>query len=902
MKGSGAYSEIFGGGGWQGMREYMQEKNKRIQRQLEQSTLRVSNLFDGCFFDIDGRTIAASDLELKKLIVSHGGRYEAYGNKVTHLIADQVAEGNQSWQRIRNKQAFSKRRVVTSQYVMDCIKAGKRLEESGYLPESLRDQVYRHSGLTRFLIPKGKVEEEEVEEVVEEEVVEEEVEFDDMEGDIDCHHPKFVDHYFSKSRLHLLGSFKQEILYDRDSFPSIPFELLVPDLTDSVDYTTGRLDLNLTSFLLNKQKRPKPSGILYVDYDAFFLEASLQSRAETSSSCVGVAHGQGPNSELSSVSYPARAMGVRAGQSIRKAKQLCSDFIVVPYDFDAVKRCSKILYDVLFRVSPRVAVIGIDEGCVQLVGADDILKANVIAAWIRQTIKEETGGMLVSIGFGATQSTAKLAATLAKPHNTHEPLPIPLRGVRWVHRPSEGVFFLPPLLLVQKGQLPLEIVEESMSRLVNPSDIGVDDQLYQVINSTSLYRFSVGMTLASLHLSSVHSVGPKMSETIALSQFKLFSDLYKYGINPLTVSSTTTESSRDTPSSVVHYLSRLWPFSQKSSVTWRDTAHDLTSLLGREVAKRIICLSFGNDLIKQFDAQNKEKDIQINLNYGIRLKTDDLDQLINLVEQLVDNAQKRLELRRLVGASMVQLSYLVRYPGAPKVPQKYGACGYCYITKSIVPISSPTWSRGKQEVISAARVLAVQGGLSVNDGKAASKLKGLGYWVPKQSILARIASDGQCGGVAIDDIRGIQMTLMKVIGCPTTHSTINTMSILKQLKMNAVESDARHAMNDNTLVAVGYSRHRMRLHAKSINLSFNRPFNKSVRKFASHRELAEKFTISDLSLDSTIGGFKFKRQRRIHDTGISFIPTLENDECYYSSPYQPSFRTGFTSTGYLIIC
>lgn len=53
------------------------------------------------------------------------GVYEQYGfTHVTHVIADNLASGNQTWAQLKRR---TKRvNVVTSSWVMDCVKEGRR--------------------------------------------------------------------------------------------------------------------------------------------------------------------------------------------------------------------------------------------------------------------------------------------------------------------------------------------------------------------------------------------------------------------------------------------------------------------------------------------------------------------------------------------------------------------------------------------------------------------------------------------------------------------------------------------------------------------------------------------------------------------------------------------------------
>ena len=83
-----------------------------------------SGIFHGLSFWMTGRT-CVPDQELKRIIVEHGGVYEQYGfTHVSHVIADNLASGNQTWAQLKRR---SKRvNVVTSSWVVDCVKENRR--------------------------------------------------------------------------------------------------------------------------------------------------------------------------------------------------------------------------------------------------------------------------------------------------------------------------------------------------------------------------------------------------------------------------------------------------------------------------------------------------------------------------------------------------------------------------------------------------------------------------------------------------------------------------------------------------------------------------------------------------------------------------------------------------------
>ena len=140
-KSSGKSGSFFGGGGYASFGDYMVEKNRKLKEQFAAAAQAGSEgasktaIFHGLSFWMTGRT-CLPDQELKRIIVEHGGVYEQYGfTHVTHVIADNLASGNQTWAQLKRR---TKRvNVVTSNWIMDCVKEGRRIPEIRYMPACL---------------------------------------------------------------------------------------------------------------------------------------------------------------------------------------------------------------------------------------------------------------------------------------------------------------------------------------------------------------------------------------------------------------------------------------------------------------------------------------------------------------------------------------------------------------------------------------------------------------------------------------------------------------------------------------------------------------------------------------------------------------------------------------------
>ncbi len=129
-----------GGGGWKGFGDYMRDKTRKLMDQYdERYATGDRHLFQGKTFWATGR-MEGIDVDLKEVITTNGGIYEQYGfRSVSHVIASNVALSNQNWKKILSgRRSYKSYYLVTPQWILDSIEAGKCLRESDYLPECIR--------------------------------------------------------------------------------------------------------------------------------------------------------------------------------------------------------------------------------------------------------------------------------------------------------------------------------------------------------------------------------------------------------------------------------------------------------------------------------------------------------------------------------------------------------------------------------------------------------------------------------------------------------------------------------------------------------------------------------------------------------------------------------------------
>ncbi|EQC29887.1 hypothetical protein SDRG_12431 [Saprolegnia diclina VS20] len=211
--------------------------------------------------------------------------------------------------------------------------------------------------------------------------------------------PAFVRHFFDNSRLHHIGSWK--------SFFQAHAAELMASAPPFVASQYGHCEST-------------ERVILHVDMDCFFVSVAVRNLPPVYKTVpVAVAHSgysshdtpQKGTSEISSCNYVARARGLRAGMFMERAKGLCPDLVVLPYDFEAIERISCDVYRIFYRFTPAVHAVSCDEAFLEFPkGANGLALAHAIRAAIWDHTK-----CTASVGVAHNILLARLATKQAKP-------------------------------------------------------------------------------------------------------------------------------------------------------------------------------------------------------------------------------------------------------------------------------------------------------------------------------------------------------------------------------------------------------------------------------------------------------------------------------------------------------
>jgi DNA polymerase-4 len=167
--------------------------------------------------------------------------------------------------------------------------------------------------------------------------------------------------------------------------------------------------------------------ILHADVDAFF--AAVEQRDDASLIGRPVAVGGGV---VLAPSYEAKAYGVRTAMSLRRARRLCPNLVVVRPRMTAYSEASKALYRVFDDMTPLVEGMSIDEAFLDVHCLRRVSTPAEVAVRLRREVRERVG-LPVSVGVARTKHLAKVASAVAKPD-----------GLLLV-QPAEELDFLHPL-------------------------------------------------------------------------------------------------------------------------------------------------------------------------------------------------------------------------------------------------------------------------------------------------------------------------------------------------------------------------------------------------------------------------------------------------------------------------
>jgi DNA polymerase-4 len=156
-------------------------------------------------------------------------------------------------------------------------------------------------------------------------------------------------------------------------------------------------------------------NILHLDLDTFFVscERLIDSRLKNKPLLVG---GTGDRGVVAACSYETRTFGVHSGMSMKVAKRLCPEAIVIKGNSGIYTKYSQLVTEIVKEKVPVFEKASVDEFYADLTGMDKFYGTYKYASELRHKIIHESG-LPISFGLSANKIVSKVATGEAKPNN-----------------------------------------------------------------------------------------------------------------------------------------------------------------------------------------------------------------------------------------------------------------------------------------------------------------------------------------------------------------------------------------------------------------------------------------------------------------------------------------------------
>jgi DNA polymerase-4 len=158
----------------------------------------------------------------------------------------------------------------------------------------------------------------------------------------------------------------------------------------------------------------KQNTIVHMDLDTYFVSVERLLNPKLIGKPVMVG-GSSDRGVVASCSYEARGYGIHSGMSMKLARQMCPEGIVVRGDHDRYSYYSGVITDILKDSVPAYEKTSIDEFYVDLTGMDRFYGCFQFATELRSKIMKETA-LPISLALSANKTVSKIGTGQAKPN------------------------------------------------------------------------------------------------------------------------------------------------------------------------------------------------------------------------------------------------------------------------------------------------------------------------------------------------------------------------------------------------------------------------------------------------------------------------------------------------------
>lgn len=155
-------------------------------------------------------------------------------------------------------------------------------------------------------------------------------------------------------------------------------------------------------------------SIVHFDLDTFFVSVERLENSQLNGKPVMVG-GTTDRGVVAACSYEARAFGIHSGMSMKIARRLCPQGIVIRGDSGKYFKHSKIITEILKENVPKLEKASVDEFYFDMTGMDRLFGVAQFSYELRDKIRRETG-LPMSMGISENKTVSKVATGESKPN------------------------------------------------------------------------------------------------------------------------------------------------------------------------------------------------------------------------------------------------------------------------------------------------------------------------------------------------------------------------------------------------------------------------------------------------------------------------------------------------------
>lgn len=213
-------------------------------------------------------------------------------------------------------------------------------------------------------------------------------------------------------------------------------------------------------------------NIVHMDLDTFFVSVERLVNPRLSGKPVLVG-GNSDRSVVAGCSYEARRFGVHSGMSMKMARNLCNDAIVIRGDMENYTKYSRMVTEIIAEQAPLYEKASIDEHYIDITGMDRFFGCLKWTRELRQRIIRETG-LPISFGLSVNKTVSKMATGEAKPNGelfVPEPgvkpflNPLSIRKIPMIGQKTYQLLRTMGLSTIDAlGAVPVELMEKVMGK------------------------------------------------------------------------------------------------------------------------------------------------------------------------------------------------------------------------------------------------------------------------------------------------------------------------------------------------------------------------------------------------------------------------------------------------------